>query len=135
MPKFHVEKGHDAWQRYFTIVEAESAEEAERIAGSRDYKGDWFEGPVQEFDDFEIMAGDTVQVDDEGDSDELITIFTIDMTEEEHATILAALRLWKDDLIGESPDNAMLEDIATNGGKFQKLEADAVERLCEKLNG
>jgi len=59
MPKFQVEKGHDAWIRYSTIVEATSAEEAETIASIRHDELEWTESGKSEFDDWQIMNGDT----------------------------------------------------------------------------
>lgn len=61
-------------------------------------------------------------------------IVTLQVTERELATILAALRFYqRDDVIAEHRDAAIL-DIATNGGSFPPLDEDEVDRLCEALN-
>jgi hypothetical protein len=98
--------------------------------------GDWYssieflERPGQTFNSvmFELL-GDDVQPEEQ--PEELVTL---QVTEAQRDTILAALRLWKNDLVGESPDNAMLDDIATNGGQHEKLDDEAVDVLCEAIN-
>lgn len=59
---------------------------------------------------------------------------TIQISPEERDTILAALRLWQDDITGTSNDGAMLEDIATNGGEHEALGEEAIDALCERIN-
>ncbi|MCO5145405.1 MAG: hypothetical protein M9895_04400 [Aquamicrobium sp.] len=67
MPKFRVVKGHDAWAKYATTVEAETAEEADVIAMDRFYEGAWEEDGVAEFDDYQLMEGETEEIKDEGE--------------------------------------------------------------------
>ncbi len=50
MPRFLVHKGHDAWVRYEALVEADTIEEANKIAGSRLFTGWIVTGDVDEFD-------------------------------------------------------------------------------------
>jgi len=65
MPKYKVTKGQDAWIYYITIVEADSIEEANKIAGSPDYEGKWEPDGEDEFDHYEIMEEDTEEVTEE----------------------------------------------------------------------
>ncbi|MBM2293794.1 hypothetical protein JQX09_17845 [Sulfitobacter pseudonitzschiae] len=60
---------------------------------------------------------------------------SITVDEQEHATILAALRFWQTSGMCE-PDNRSdaLHDIATNGSDVISLDADAIDALCEKIN-
>lgn len=59
MATYRVVKGHDAWAKYETIVDADSEAEAEEIAMSPDFKGLWVEDGIAEFDDCQIMEGET----------------------------------------------------------------------------
>ena len=55
MPKFVVSKGHDAFAYYETVIDAETPEDARRLAESVHYDGEWLAtGYVQEFDEYEI---------------------------------------------------------------------------------
>ena len=56
--------------------------------------------------------------------------FTITITRQEHATILAALRYWGG---GEKQYYALLE-VATDGGEFNLLDADQIDDLAERIN-
>lgn len=67
LPKFRVVKGHDAWIKYATVVEADSAEEAEAIAMDRHYDGEWEDDGEAEFDHYELMEGETKEVTEEGE--------------------------------------------------------------------
>lgn len=127
MPKFRVEKGHDAWQRYVTIVEADSAEEAEKIAGDSMFEGEWVKGGVSEFDDYEIMEGDTEQVADDEVLEELEEIA---VTPAERDMIIAALRHWQQAGIID-PEIA---NIARNGRDFY-LSDGQIDKLCGRING
>lgn len=53
----------------------------------------------------------------------------------EHATILAALRYYQQQGMGD-PDNRSddIHDIATNGDQETSLDEDGIDDLCEKLN-
>ena len=55
----------------------------------------------------------------------------ITIDEREHATILAALRLWQHDCAHGS---AVLDDIASNGGTVPPLDAGEIDALCERIN-
>lgn len=56
------------------------------------------------------------------------------LTPEAHATVLAALRLYQSNLdaFGDLPEG--INDIASNCGTLQPLEADDINALCEGLN-
>lgn len=49
----------------------------------------------------------------------------------ELATVLAALRYWQRVGLKQIEPE---DDIATDGGKFHPLDADAIDALCERLN-
>lgn len=55
---------------------------------------------------------------------------TLTVTERERDTILAALRMWQAHPAGVTD----LDEIATNGGKYEALTSDEIESLCEELN-
>lgn len=58
------------------------------------------------------------------------------ITPEEHATILAALRFYQWHSQGEPVRRSeYIHDIATNGGGVISLDNEAIDRLCEKING
>lgn len=132
MTKFLVEKGHDAWARYATLVEAQSPEEAEKIAGDRNYAGEWVASRVAEFDDWEIMKGDTEQVAD----DHVLEHRTPHgFMPAEHAAVLAGLRALQDLRTmnaGELPDD--INDIVTSGGVHKGISDEEIDNLCEYLN-
>lgn len=70
MRKFRVVKGHDAWAKYATVVEVsddQDAADAEAIAMDRDYEGAWEEDGVAEFDDYQLMEGETEEILNEGE--------------------------------------------------------------------
>jgi hypothetical protein len=53
------------------------------------------------------------------------------LTAQELATILAALRHWQRAL----PQSVeAYEDIATDGGRFEPLSVDEIDELCMRLN-
>ena len=132
MPKFRVLKGHDAYAVYAAIIEAENADEANDVARADIFADIWEpNAEVREFDAAEVFGEETTQIDDDETAAEAICIR---VTARERNTILAALRLWKDDLIGESPDDAMLEDIASDGGRHDKLTDEDIDTLCERIN-
>lgn len=131
MAKFKVVVGHDAWAKYATVVEAKSAKDAEAIVGDPNFEGVFIFDGTSEFDDSKILTDHTVELPSDYAPEE-VTDYSL--TDEELATVLAALRLWKNEQDGESPDDAMLEDIATNGGRHPKLGSEAIDDLCERLN-
>jgi hypothetical protein len=59
----------------------------------------------------------------------------IALTGQELATILAALRYYQEQGMGD-PDNRSndIHDIATNGDNEVSLDADGIDALCERLN-
>lgn len=64
MPRFKVRKGHDAWNLYEAIVEAETAKQAEKLAAELDLE--WIDiGETTEFDHWEIMEGSAEEIDDD----------------------------------------------------------------------
>jgi hypothetical protein len=56
------------------------------------------------------------------------------LTQEAHATVLAALRFYQSNLdaFGDLP--AGINDIASNCGTLQPLEGDDISELCDSLN-
>lgn len=60
MSLWKVYGGNDAWARKHTLVEADTAEEANLLAGSRDFDGDWEDDGMVEFDHFEVFDAETV---------------------------------------------------------------------------
>jgi hypothetical protein len=55
------------------------------------------------------------------------------LTDRELATVLAALRYWQDAdakamYIGE------IVEVANGGGKFERLDENEIDQLCERLN-
>ena len=54
----------------------------------------------------------------------------MNLTPEELATVLAALRYWQ----RHRPSNPELHDIATDGGTLTPLDAEDIDALCERIN-
>lgn len=57
------------------------------------------------------------------------------LSPQEHATVLAALRTYQQVLLatnGDIPDELL--DVASNGGSFDRMEANEIDGLCERLN-
>jgi hypothetical protein len=53
----------------------------------------------------------------------------------EHATILAALRFYKESGMGDPSNRSdIIHDIATNCDTVISLDADAIDALCERIN-
>lgn len=136
MPLWKVKRGRDAYAIEETIVEAESAEQAEQIATDRDNRDvvKWVDtGEVVTFDDTRLFDGETKEVAP-GTADP-VERKSIAVTDQELSTILAALRMWTDNLM-RGPDyfsDALLE-IATNGDKHDLLAPEAIDALCERIN-
>lgn len=57
----------------------------------------------------------------------------IELTGPEHATVLAALRMWQENLVAEEIPPDYIE-ISTDGDKYGEMSCDAVDDLCEKIN-
>lgn len=57
------------------------------------------------------------------------------LNEEELATILAALRFYQSEGMG-NPDNRSdaIQEIATNAGELTSLDSDDIDALCERIN-
>ena len=117
MPKFLVHKGHDAWVRCEAIVEADTIEEANEIASSHLFPGWIATGDIDEFDHVDFFPEETEQVDDDYEIDVPVNLT---ISPAEHATILAALRFYR--------------EIATNGDTVVSLNAEAIDELCERIN-
>jgi hypothetical protein len=64
------------------------------------------------------------------------TKMALTVTPQEHAMILAALRLWID-VVNDGAEyiNEQLLDIATNGGKHALMDDVSIDKLCEEING
>ena len=61
---------------------------------------------------------------------------TITITRQEHATILAALRYWEAYALRDGIADVEYEfhEVATDGGKFDLLDADQIDDLAERIN-
>jgi len=53
------------------------------------------------------------------------------LDEQQLATVLAALRYWQREGLMSNGDE---HDIATEGGRYVELGAEAIDELCEELN-
>lgn len=59
----------------------------------------------------------------------------LSVTNQEHATILAALRYYQENGQGEPHNRSdAIHDIATNGGAVVSMDADGIDDLCQKIN-
>jgi hypothetical protein len=60
----------------------------------------------------------------------------LELSDREHATVLAALRYWQGEILadqfGRFPPE--IEDIASNGGTVQALDVGEIDTLCERIN-
>lgn len=133
MPLFKIVKGHDAWVKYATLVEADTLNDAECVAASRDYDGKWVPVGVSEFDHNEIMEGEAEEVASDCVLEE-VTDYSL--TPAERDTIIAALRYWQERLTLTDPhaiedESDLLVGIATNAGAHPPLDADAIDALIE----
>lgn len=54
------------------------------------------------------------------------------MNDREHATVLAALRLWQMQRERDIPGSLM--EVATDGHTLEPLTDDEIDALCERLN-
>jgi hypothetical protein len=86
-------------------------------------------GSIQEFQEVSIEEVSIhIEAGDEGRG-----LYLLD--NREHATALAALRLWQRSAL-ETGDAPMISewDVATSGGEITPLDADEVDALCEGFN-
>jgi hypothetical protein len=57
------------------------------------------------------------------------------LSDQDHATVLAALRLYQENLrLSDEPMPQRFVDIATNDGAHPEMSADEIDLLCEQLN-
>lgn len=133
MPKYVVSKGHDAFVYYETVVEADTPEQAQRLAESVHYDGEWLAtGYVQEFDDYEIDEHSGVRLLEE---DETVEAFlTITVTAKERDAVLTGLRLLQHALEDGHISPPPLRTILTNDGTHPGLDLDEIDALCERVN-
>lgn len=133
MPKFRVVKGHDAWARYVTVVEAESAPHAVSKVTQLDYDGEWVRDGFSEFDDKTIFSEEVREVSGEAVAEKSVDLL---VTEAERDTILAALRFYQERGQGDPMNRSdAIHDIATNNGNTISLDAGAIDKLIEeKIN-
>lgn len=130
MPKFVVQKGHDALVYYERLVEAETIEQANELADKDKYAEGWFAtGDHVEYDSCDILDENTVVLE-EGEEFEQGDFTTLKLGPAERNTIIAALRLWQRK--GIIPDD--LIEIVRCGG-VQPLWDNEIDVLIEeKLN-
>ncbi|MGB3830307.1 MAG: hypothetical protein WA975_00415 [Mesorhizobium sp.] len=132
MPKFVVSKGHDAFAYYETVVEADTPDQARRLAESAHYDGEWLAtGHVQEFDDYEIDEHSGVRLLDEVETVEAFVAIAV--TAKERDAALAGLRLLQLGLARGDIDPA-LESIVTNDGAHPGHDLSGIDELCERIN-
>lgn len=132
MPKFVVSKGHDAFVYYETVVQADTPEQARRLATNYSYDGEWLAtGYVQEFDDYEIDEHSGVRLLEDGETIE--AFLTIGVTAEERDAMLAGLRLLQLALARGDIDPP-LRSILTNDGAHGGLDLTRIDALCERTN-
>lgn len=132
MPTYVVTKGHDALIYCDTIVEAETRQDAKRIAESVDYDGEWIgTGDMASYDDFEIDEHDGVRLLEDGETIE--KLLTISVSAPERDALLTGLRRLQ--LALEANDLApMLRNIFTNGASHPGLDRAAIDMLCRRIN-
>lgn len=132
MPKFVVSAGHDAFAYYETVVEADTPEEARKLAESVHYDGEWFPtGHVQEFDDYEIDEYHGVRLLEEGETVE--AFLTIGVTPRERDAVLTGLRLLQHALEAGHLAPA-LRSVLTDDGAHPSLDPTEIDALCERIN-
>ncbi|WP_011583131.1 MULTISPECIES: hypothetical protein [Chelativorans] len=132
MPKFVVSAGHDAFAYYETVLEADTPEEARKLAKSVHYDGEWFAtGHVQEFDDYEIDEYHGVRLLEEGETVE--AFLTIGVTAQERDAVLTGLRLLQLAVARGDIDQA-LKSIVTNDDTHAGLDLTQIDALCERIN-
>jgi len=137
MPLWKVKRGRDAYAIEETIVEAESAEQAEQIATDRDNRDvvKWADtGEVVTFDDTRLFDGETVKVEDDEDA-LLLEARTLLLSPREAATLFASMQHYADEGFDERhnrPDRVNF--FATSNGMFRALERDEVYMLLGKLS-
>ncbi|EXL06474.1 hypothetical protein BG46_17125 [Brucella anthropi] len=132
MPQFVVRRGYDAFVYYETVVEADTPQDARRIAGDIMYKGEWVAtGDISEYDAYEIDEFNGVRLLEEG---EIIEKFvSIGVTAQERDAILAGLRLLQ---IAARTGNfpPMIREIYTRDDAHAGLDLSAIDALCERTN-
>lgn len=134
MPKFRVYGGNDAWALMVAVVEAANMAEAVNIAEEHAHELEWLRtGDTLIYDDFELFTDMTEEM--EPDEPEPEEINNIQVTEQEQAILLAALRLWQKTFENGRPgiDDSLIA-IATNCGAHPILEAGAIDDLCARIN-
>lgn len=134
MPKFRVYGGNDAWALMVAVVEAANMAEAVNIAKEHAHELEWLRtGDTLIYDDFELFTDMTEEM--EPDEPEPEEINNIQVTEQEKAILLAALRLWQKTSENGRPgiDDSLIA-IATNCGAHPILEAGAINDLCARIN-
>ncbi len=132
MPKFVISKGHDAFVYYETVIEAETPDQARKLAKSVHYEGEWLAtGYVQEFDDYEIDEHSGVRLLEDGETVE--ACLTIGITAQERDALITGLRLLQ--LALEAGHMApVLRDILTNADRHPGLDLSEIDGLCERIN-
>ena len=134
MPLFNVTKKVDAYACYSTIIEADTAEEARDFADSWYFDGKWRnEHSIDEFDATDIFLEDVEEISEEEAEDyrnepERKPYL---LSDQEHATVLAALRHYQAHLPSIS---GPIMQIATNDGEHAALNESAINALCERIN-
>lgn len=132
MPKYVVRKGRDAFVYYETVVDAATPEEAQALAESIKYDGEWVAtGEISEFDDYDIDEYDGVRRLEDGEI--LEAFLNIGVTARERDVMLAGLRLLQLALARDDIDPP-LRSILTNDGAQVGLDSPQIDALCERIS-
>ncbi|NIH77367.1 hypothetical protein FHV99_004619 [Ochrobactrum sp. P20RRXII] len=132
MAAFLVVKSVDAYVKYSTVIEAETAQDAIDEAQRFDVEHDWLREREVEFDDADYLLEEVEELTPEEVEEEKSREPTdqYDLTDAERDMIIAALRFWQ---AGDfSP--AELVEIAKNG-RSDFMDDNSIDDLIEgKLN-
>lgn len=132
MPKYVVRKGRDAFVYYETVVNAATREEAQGLAESIKYDGEWVAtGEISEFDDYDIDEYDGVRRLEDGEI--LEAFLNIGVTAQERDAMLAGLRLLQLALARRDID-LPLRSILTRDGAHAGADLTRIDALCERIN-
>lgn len=110
MPLFQVQKGQDAYVNYTSVVEADTIEEANEIAGSYEFDGEWIQTGTSEFDHSDVFADEAEPISGESAEEAMEALRRI------YAPVLTYYIAYTD-LNGDSRD--LIVQATTAGGAFE----------------
>lgn len=138
MAAFLVVKSVDAYVKYSTVIEAETAQDAIDEAQRYDVEFDWRREHEVEFDDTEYFLEEVEELTPEEAEEEKNRELenSVCLTASEWDAVIAGLRALQDlrtMTAGELPSD--IQDILTNGGEHDGLSDAAIDALIEeKIN-